>query len=202
MILTFKDVYRYVMEYIKNNHIFATTVLFTFWLVLSVPMQSHAVVVSGVPAVETFEYLNDEYEDAVTVQLPEINTNIPEVIEAIPDPSLPSLDIEIAVKPRPVPPPGSSNAAQAYAQTLVSSSEWGCLHALWSKESGWRVDAENSSSGAYGIPQALPGSKMASAGADWETNHVTQVNWGLNYINSRYGSPCKAWEHSQNVGWY
>jgi len=77
-----------------------------------------------------------------------------------------------------------------------------CLNKLWNKESNWRTTAANNSSGAYGIPQALPGSKMASAGSDWKSNPATQIKWGLGYIEGRYGSPCKAWSHSQNVGWY
>jgi hypothetical protein len=77
-----------------------------------------------------------------------------------------------------------------------------CLNSLWKKESGWNYKALNSSSGAYGIPQALPGDKMASAGSDWKTNPATQIEWGLGYIKGRYGTPCKAWGHSQNVGWY
>jgi hypothetical protein len=77
-----------------------------------------------------------------------------------------------------------------------------CLNKLWNKESNWRTKAENTSSGAYGIPQALPGSKMSSKGSDWRTNPATQIKWGLGYIEGRYGSPCKAWSHSQSVGWY
>ena len=77
-----------------------------------------------------------------------------------------------------------------------------CLDKLWKKESGWNYKATNRSSGAYGIPQALPGSKMKSAGSDWKTNPATQIKWGLDYIDGRYGSPCKAWSHSQSVGWY
>ena len=71
--------------------------------------------------------------------------------------------------------------------------QFGCLDSLWTRESNWRVDADNPNSSAYGIPQALPGSKMASAGADWATNPVTQIRWGLGYIEDRYGSPCGAW---------
>jgi hypothetical protein len=102
------------------------------------------------------------------------------------------------------PDPGS---AQATAYKMVTARGWGddqfaCLVALWNKESGWRVNAYNASSGAYGIPQALPGSKMGSAGADWETNAATQISWGLGYIGGRYGTPCGAWNHSQSVGWY
>lgn len=102
------------------------------------------------------------------------------------------------------PDPGS---AQAIAYDMVTARGWGddqfaCLVALWNRESGWRVNAYNAGSGAYGIPQALPGSKMATAGADWETNPATQITWGLGYIGGRYGTPCGAWDHSQRTGWY
>jgi hypothetical protein len=102
------------------------------------------------------------------------------------------------------PSPGS---AQAIAHDMVLARGWGegefnCLVSLWNKESGWNTYAQNPSSGAYGIPQALPGNKMASAGADWQTNPATQISWGLGYISGRYGTPCGAWSHSQSVGWY
>jgi hypothetical protein len=77
-----------------------------------------------------------------------------------------------------------------------------CLIPLWQKESGWNSAAANQSSGAYGIPQSLPGNKMASAGADWQTNPATQIKWGLGYIAERYKTPCGAWNHSIAVGWY
>jgi hypothetical protein len=80
--------------------------------------------------------------------------------------------------------------------------QWGPLNKLWTRESGWRTTAMNPSSGAYGIPQSLPGSKMASAGPDWRTNPATQIKWGLGYIRDRYGSPAAAWAHSQQTGWY
>ncbi|MFG6401255.1 lytic transglycosylase domain-containing protein [Microbacterium sp. P04] len=101
----------------------------------------------------------------------------------------------------------SPGGAQAAARGMLGSYGWGddqfgCLQSLWQKESGWNYKASNRSSGAYGIPQALPGSKMASAGADWATNAGTQIAWGFGYISSRYGSPCGAWSHSQSVGWY
>jgi hypothetical protein len=83
-----------------------------------------------------------------------------------------------------------------------SSSEFSCLVSLWNLESGWNVYASNPSSGAYGIPQALPGSKMASAGPDWQSNAATQIRWGLGYIKADYGSPCGAWSHEQASGWY
>jgi hypothetical protein len=83
-----------------------------------------------------------------------------------------------------------------------SADQFGCLDSLWEKESHWNVFADNPTSSAYGIPQALPGSKMSSAGADWATNPVTQIRWGLGYIQDRYGSPCGAWGHSQSHNWY
>ncbi|MEI2808827.1 MAG: lytic transglycosylase domain-containing protein [Nocardioides sp.] len=80
--------------------------------------------------------------------------------------------------------------------------QFGCLDSLYNSESHWRVDADNPNSSAYGIPQALPGSKMASAGADWATNPVTQIRWGLGYIQGRYGTPCGAWSFKRGHGWY
>ena len=93
------------------------------------------------------------------------------------------------------------------ARAMVAERGWGagefdCLDSLWQKESGWSTSADNPSSSAYGIPQALPGSKMASAGADWKTNPRTQIAWGLGYIADRYGSPCAAWSHSKANNWY
>lgn len=83
-----------------------------------------------------------------------------------------------------------------------SDSQFSCLSSLWTKESGWNYAAKNSSSGAYGIPQSLPGSKMGTVAGDWQTNPVTQITWGLKYIQSTYGSPCSAWAHSQATNWY
>ena len=84
----------------------------------------------------------------------------------------------------------------------MSSSQFGCLDNIWSQESGWNVHAANPSSSAYGIPQALPGSKMSSAGPNWEDNAETQIRWGLGYIRDRYGSACAAWSFKQGAGWY
>ncbi|WP_439694258.1 coiled-coil domain-containing protein [Curtobacterium sp. SP.BCo] len=99
--------------------------------------------------------------------------------------------------------------AQAYARGAIGSYGWGsdqfsCLVSLWTQESGWRANALNASSGAYGIPQSLPADKMAVAGADWRTNAATQINWGLAYIHDAYGSPCGAWNHEMSVNphWY
>ncbi len=102
------------------------------------------------------------------------------------------------------PNPGS---AQAIAYQMLQARGWGndqynCLVSLWNRESGWNVYAYNAGSGAYGIPQALPGSKMASAGPDWQNSASTQISWGLGYITGRYSTPCGAWAHSQSTGWY
>lgn len=93
-------------------------------------------------------------------------------------------------------------AKNLLAQKGLPDSEWQCLDKLWTRESGWRQDAKNPSSGAYGIPQSLPGDKMQSAGADWQTNPLTQITWGLGYIEQRYQTPCGAWAHSEQTGWY
>jgi len=102
------------------------------------------------------------------------------------------------------PDPGTAKAI-AYEMLQargMGDDQYSCLVSLWNRESGWNVYAHNGGSGAYGIPQALPGSKMASAGADWESNPATQITWGLGYITGRYGTPCGAWGHSESSGWY
>jgi len=81
-------------------------------------------------------------------------------------------------------------------------SQMPCLDKMWTKESNWRIAAENPSSGSYGIPQALPASRMATFGSDWRTNPVTQIKWGLSYIENRYSSPCGAWSFWQAHNWY
>jgi hypothetical protein len=103
-------------------------------------------------------------------------------------------------------PPPNPSSARGIAYNLLgsfgfSTNQFGCLDNLWTQESNWNYTAENAS-GAYGIPQALPGSKMASAGADWQTNPTTQIKWGLGYIKNLYGTPCGAWGHEEADGWY
>jgi hypothetical protein len=83
-----------------------------------------------------------------------------------------------------------------------SDRQWRCLDRLWTRESNWNHLARNRSSGAYGIPQALPGAKMRSAGDDWRSSAATQIKWGLAYIARRYGTPCAAWDHAEATGWY
>jgi hypothetical protein len=100
-------------------------------------------------------------------------------------------------------PSGSpQQAAQQMLDAAGQGGQFACLDSLWSRESGWNVSASNPGTGAYGIPQALPGAKMASAGADWQTDPATQIRWGLSYIDSLYGSPCGAWSHEEADGWY
>lgn len=101
----------------------------------------------------------------------------------------------------------TGGARQIGATMAASRYGWGgeqfsCLDSLWTRESGWNHRATNPSSGAYGIPQALPGSKMSAYGADWQTNPVTQIEWGLAYIRDSYGTPCGAWSAFQAKGWY
>jgi hypothetical protein len=103
--------------------------------------------------------------------------------------------------------PPDPGTAQSTAYNMMASfgfspqTYFGCLKDIWNRESGWVYDAENAS-GAYGIPQALPGSKMSSAGADWQTNPATQIKWGLGYIKDIYGNPCSAWAFEEANGYY
>ena len=105
-------------------------------------------------------------------------------------------------------PPSNPTAAQATAKAMLASfgfsatTQWPCLYDLWERESTWNVYAENPVSDAYGIPQSLPGDKMASAGADWQTDATTQIKWGLGYIKTVYGTPCGAWQNEVNYGYY
>lgn len=107
----------------------------------------------------------------------------------------------------PAGPPPNPGTAQAIAQRLMPlygfsvKAQYGCLNSLWTRESNWRYNAANAS-GAYGIPQALPGSKMATAGPNWQTDPTTQIKWGLGYIKNMYGTPCGAWDHELAYGWY
>jgi hypothetical protein len=113
---------------------------------------------------------------------------------AMPSPSAPTGQVSWSGSPEEI--------AQQMLDADGQGSQFSCLDSLWQEESGWNIYAQNPGSGAYGIPQALPGSKMASAGANWESNPATQIAWGLSYINDTYGSPCAAWDHEQATGWY
>ena len=103
---------------------------------------------------------------------------------------------------------GTPRGNRVFAQRYTSSaykwngSQFVCLDKLWQKESGWNHKAHNRSSGAHGIAQALPGSKMSRFGKDWYSNPIVQIKWGSHYIKKRYGTPCNAWAHSKRTGWY
>ena len=101
-------------------------------------------------------------------------------------------------------PEGNMKFAQVYIAKKYdwNQTQYGCLVSLWDRESHWRHTARNRGSGAYGIPQAMPGDKMSKFGADWQTNPITQIKWGANYIEKRYNTPCGALEHSNSTGWY
>ncbi len=101
----------------------------------------------------------------------------------------------------------AADSPEKIARAMLRSFGWpagqfACLYPLWENESGWNVTAANPGTGAYGIPQAMPGAKMASAGPDWQADAATQIRWGLEYIKGLYGSPCGAWDHEQATGWY
>jgi hypothetical protein len=174
-----------------------------------------ALVVAGIPASRSMALLEQDRQHTILmdaasrtlnlVGAPKLATRpagVPST-EASPDPSGSSPGTPATVS-APPPDPGT---AQAIAYNMLSSFGWkpstyyGCLNNIFSRESGWRYNAENAS-GAYGIPQALPGSKMASAGPNWQTDPTTQIKWGLGYIQGRYGDPCSAWSFWEAHGWY
>ena len=117
----------------------------------------------------------------------------------------PTAQIEVIGTKLPTPTNPTENQALGHIMMLnagFGEDQWSCLYNLWTRESGWRTTAGNTSSGAYGIPQSLPASKMASYGADYLTNPQTQIAWGLDYIKGRYATPCGAWAAFQTKGWY
>ena len=131
------------------------------------------------------------------------------VVEETPQVEQPK--VEEVKQPEPIVPhpvvTGSVQEYQEYAHSRFAEFGWSeedfnALVQLWNRESGWNPASSNSRSGAYGIPQALPGSKMASFGEDWATNYQVQINWGLNYISGRYGNPTNAWNQLSTKGWY
>ncbi|MFD5057173.1 transglycosylase SLT domain-containing protein [Streptomyces sp. NBC_01800] len=111
--------------------------------------------------------------------------------------------LALGVTPAMAAPASVATGAQGTARAMIGNeAQFQCFSNIVSHESGWNPSATNASSGAYGLVQALPGSKMASAGADWKTNPSTQIKWGVDYMNSRYGSPCAAWTFWQANHWY
>lgn len=133
-------------------------------------------------------------------------TTAPPAKAPVPTPKPVKTKAPAAKKPVTQPPvksnPYAGESAYKIAQGIVPSGQFGCFDWIVTRESGWNVEARNPSSGAYGLGQALPGSKMASAGPDWETNPATQIKWTLGYMDSRYGSPCGAQSFWESHGWY
>jgi len=145
-------------------------------------------------------YLGDKYDEVMVIINERYKTQETEQVQA-------SVQTNSATSTIATNTSATVQEYQQYAYSLFGNYGWSeydyqCLINLWERESGWNPYSKNSSSGAYGIPQALPGSKMASAGSDWETNYQTQIKWGLSYIQGRYGSPSNAWSHFQSKGWY
>ena len=123
------------------------------------------------------------------------------VIRGTGDPGATGIDIATAARGV-----GKPEGNKAYAQVFIrqeygwGDEQFGCLVKLWKRESNWRTNARNRRSGAYGIPQSLPGRKMAKVASDWRTNPITQIKWGAGYIKGRYDTPCGAWAHSERRG--
>jgi len=154
---------------------------------------------------ESISRHKDRIADEPVVAAPEETEDEPEELNA----ELNGEEEEETTTSEPAPAAGCGDysgnrqiACNLLPQHGFSTGEMSCLDQLWEHESGWNEHASNPSSGAYGIPQALPGDKMASAGSDWQTNPATQISWGLGYISDRYGSPCGAWGYFQSNGWY
>jgi hypothetical protein len=177
-----------------------------------------AMVVAGIPGTRSVALLEQDRQhmilmDAATKTLnlvgaPKLATRPSAAPSPDPAASSPGTPTDTSTPPAAgSAPPPSPGTAQSIAYSMLSSFGWksstyfSCLNNIWTRESGWNVTAENAS-GAYGIPQALPGSKMASAGPDWQTSATTQIKWGLGYIQGRYGDPCSAWAFWQAHGWY
>ena len=169
--------------------------------------------IEAVPGSRTMTLLEAEREQLITV------TAAARTLDVVAKPKLASPALVAQANPTPATGTGTGgiiyvtstppdpHTAQSIAYNMMASfgfsptTYFGCLLDLWNRESGWVYDAENPS-GAYGIPQALPGSKMASAGADWQTNPATQIKWGLGYIQARYNNPCEAWSFWQAHSYY
>ncbi|MEE6273138.1 G5 domain-containing protein [Georgenia wangjunii] len=192
----------------------------------NLPEGERAILTEGVDGVETVTYrvrtAGDEELDrellarvVVSERVDEVvvigTAEAPVLVEAAPQPpeqtqaqaqaSEPAVATAAPVVPAYEGDPRALGAELAAARGW-SGEQFSCLDRLWQRESNWNPTAQNPSSGAYGIPQSLPASKMASVGADWRTNPATQIRWGLDYIGGRYGTPCGAWAHSERVGWY
>ena len=158
-------------------------------------------------SVEQQRVLAAEQEEAVAVAKAQGEASSAKVTVALQQAKAAADRVKLAAQRRDRAMRDAQKDPRAVGRIMAAERGWGasqfsCLNLLWNRESQWKYNANNPTSSAYGIPQALPGNKMASAGADWATNPVTQIKWGLDYIADRYGTPCGAWGHSESVGWY
>jgi hypothetical protein len=160
---------------------------------------SSRVVQEGIPGVELVNYTVTMVNGVEVERLPGVT-----VVVKAPQDEIVAIGSLVIPQTTPAQQGSNRELGQRLAEELYgwTGDEWLCLDNLWSRESGWRHTAENKSSGAYGIPQALPGDKMAPYGADWRTNPDPQIRWGLAYIQARYATPCGAWAHFLNKNWY
>jgi len=184
----------------KMSAVLAMTAAVAFFaVVVSAPFTTSPAIAEDYAPLQPGEKLSQQLMTQATVSADVAIERFEEVVAPAPAPKVNASASAVAPAAG-TPDPGT---AQAIALGYVGAGpEFDCLVALWNKESGWNVYAHNKSSGAYGIPQSLPGTKMASAGADWQTNPDTQIRWGLGYIQGRYGSPCAAWGKFLASGWY
>lgn len=181
-----------------RRHLFALGYFFASSLVMVTVVDPYSGTMASADAVNVFEP-NGDYQTLTITPLADGDFERAD-FEVVSGQRARGVTVRIA----PYPAPGTP---KAFALAEVTSRGWdynqfSCLVKLWERESNWRWNATNRSSGAYGIPQSLPASKMASAGADWRTNPETQILWGLGYIDGRYGSPCAALLHSDVNNWY
>lgn len=181
-----------------RRHLFALGYFFASSLVMVTVVDPYSGTMASADAVNVFEP-NGDYQTLTITPLADGDFARAD-FEVVSGQQARGVTVRIA----PYPAPGTP---KAFALGEVTSRGWdynqfSCLVKLWERESNWRWNATNRSSGAYGIPQSLPASKMASAGADWRTNPETQILWGLGYIDGRYGSPCAALLHSDVNNWY
>ncbi len=181
---------RYVLSLLAAAASFALVAL-----TVATPRMPSAAEAAALPEQKTQSYTVDS--DGT----PDLTRDSFEVVKVAP-PRAPAATRRLAAVGAPDPGTAQAIAYERLQAMGMGDDQFACLVALWNRESHWNVYAGNPVSGAYGIPQALPGSKMASAGADWETNPATQIAWGLGYITGRYGTPCAAWDHSQSSNWY
>lgn len=174
----------------------------------TLPSGEREVETAGVPGVQTVAY-RVHVVDGVEVGREEVlRTAVEPVAEVVRVGTKPaSTSASTSGSGTWVPGPVYEGDPRSIGRSMVAARGWGedqwvCLDRLFTRESNWNPYAQNPSSGAYGIPQSLPGSKMGTVASDWRTNPATQITWGLNYIAGRYGTPCGAWAHSQSTGWY